>query len=86
MSHDTTHTSAPHQRHTRDLTHKERSEVVINVGSQYLRFVSVIHESSGTLHVRGERVESTSVNLVRRISIIALREGWLPGTQREVPR
>jgi hypothetical protein len=42
MSHDTTHTSVPRQRHTRELTHKGRSEVTINVGSQYLNFVSVI--------------------------------------------
>jgi hypothetical protein len=42
MSHDNTRTSVPRQRHTRDLTHKGRSEVVINVGSQYLSFVSAI--------------------------------------------
>ncbi len=35
MSHDTVHTSVSHQRHTRELTHKGRSEV-------YLSFVSVI--------------------------------------------
>jgi hypothetical protein len=33
-----------------------------------------------------ERVESGSVNLDLRIVIKTSREGWLPGTQREVPR
>ncbi len=31
-SHDTTHTLVPHQRHTRDLTHKGSSEAAINKG------------------------------------------------------
>ena len=44
-------------------------------------------ESKGREYgLRGERVESASVNLVRRIDIKVFREGWLPGTQREVPR
>ena len=42
MSHDTVHTLVPHQRYTRELTHKGRSEVETNVGSQYLSFVSAI--------------------------------------------
>ncbi len=42
MSHDTAHTPAPHQHHTRELTCKGRSEVVINVGFQYLSFESAV--------------------------------------------
>ncbi len=34
MSHDTTHTLVPHQRHTLDLTHEGRSSEAINVGPQ----------------------------------------------------
>ena len=42
MSHDTAHTPAPRQRHTRELTYKGRSEVAINVGFQYLIFESAV--------------------------------------------
>ena len=42
MSHDTEHTPDPRQRHTRELTYKERSEVAINVGFQYLSFESAV--------------------------------------------
>jgi hypothetical protein len=42
MSHDTEYTPDPRQRHTRDLTYQERSEVVINVGFQYLIFESAV--------------------------------------------
>ena len=42
MSHDTVHTPAPRQRHTRELTYKGRSEVAINVGFQYLSFESAV--------------------------------------------
>jgi hypothetical protein len=81
----------PRQRHTRELTHKGRSEVVINVGFQYLSLslqsrdcpwnpwdvkVSRVYKclnggesKSREYGWRGERVESASVNLVRRISI-----------------
>ena len=40
--HDTSRTSAPRQRHTRELTYKGRSEVAINVGFQYLSFESPV--------------------------------------------
>jgi hypothetical protein len=36
--------------------------------------------------LRGERSESVSVNLVRRIVIKAFRDDRWPGTQREVPQ
>ena len=42
MPHDTTHTPAPRQRHTRELTYKGRSEVAINVGFQNLIFESAV--------------------------------------------
>ncbi len=42
MSHDTAHTPTPRQHHTRELTWKGSSEVGINVGFQYLIFVSVV--------------------------------------------
>ena len=108
MSHDTAHTPAPRQHHTRELTCKGRSEVAINVGFQFLSFVSVVEglpmkpvrrevppvykchyggeSKSREYGLRGERVGSASVNLVRRIVIKAFRDGRWPGTQREVPR
>ena len=97
MSHDTAHTPAPHQRHTRELTYKGRSEVAINVGFQYLSFVSEVEglpmkpvrrevpwvykcqyggeSKSREYGLRGERAESTSVNLVRRIVIKTFQDG-----------
>jgi hypothetical protein len=42
MSYDTAHTSVLHQHHTRDLTHKGRSEVVSNVDPQYLNSESAV--------------------------------------------
>ena len=108
MSHDTAHTPVPRQHHTRELTCKGRSEVAINVGFQYLSFVSVVEglpmkpvsrevprvykcqyggeSKSREYGLRGERVGSTSVNLVRRIVIKTFRDGRWSGTQREVPR
>ncbi len=73
MFHDTTRTSIPRQRYTRELTHKGRSQVGINVGPQYLNSESA--------------VEGLPMKPVRRKSTTGVQvSSWLPGTQREVPR